>query len=116
MGKFTVEFTIEADSLGHATNRALVALYKGDLDAEDVKVSAKGERKVRIDDRNLITPGGSPPGTYSNPRRGDYVRGGGPIEIVFDKTAANEIGKEALKKFIEKNRKVPEEPHKDALN
>lgn len=99
MSKFTVEFTIEADSLGHATNRALVALYKGDLDAEDVKVSQKGQ---------VITPGGSPPGTYAS---GGYVRGG---EIKLD---VGEITytKEELKNIV-KNRKILREPHKDTLD
>lgn len=103
MGKFTVEFTIEADSLGHATNRALVALYKGDLDAEDVKVGPKGSSGEKFEKIDAANP------------RLSYLQSGFPGHTV-PRDAANQIGKENLKKFIEKNRKVPEEPHKDALN
>jgi len=38
MPKFEVRFTIEQPTIGDATNRALVALYKGGLDAESVSV------------------------------------------------------------------------------
>lgn len=38
MTKFDVKFVIEAQNMGEATNRAMVALYKGDLDATEVSV------------------------------------------------------------------------------
>jgi hypothetical protein len=46
MSKYTVKFKIEAASLGDATNRALVALYKGDLDAEAVSVTPDSEKST----------------------------------------------------------------------
>lgn len=125
MPKFTVEFTIEAESLGHATNRALVALYKGDLDAEEVNVSAKGEDKYRTFGE---TPDNSKPklarGGYVQGRAVDYLGRLGdwknpnppnpqkatlePGEIAVDK--------EAVKKIVQELRNPPKEPSKDELD
>jgi len=38
MSEYEVTFAIEAPNIGDATNRAMVALYKGDLDAHEVCV------------------------------------------------------------------------------
>lgn len=105
MGKFTVEFTIEAESLGHATNRALVALYKGELDAEDVKVSAKGSSGEKFESVDTTNTGAN----NKIISQGGYIRGLAPGETILDK-------EQVKKMFQDGRKKILKEPHKDALS
>jgi len=126
MPKYKVEFQIDAPSLGDATNRALVALYKGGLDAEKVSVEpvevdkyrTYGEETPEPEKFNLRTPAEYSPKPVIGPPPG-FASGGYVMPVVPERyqPSPSEAAVQEVRDAVQKARKlIPKEPHKDALD